>query len=137
MCAIDMYVCYVHIYFGHVHMHAICHALYCHVQKVIYMLRGFHITAYMKSCKCYMPKLLHTHMIGVASSQSYMCHILILHWHHVLSGVAFHKIFCIDSTRHHDASRMRHTSWDGYNIQYGMDIHASIACQQLHAFHNC
>ena len=137
MYAVYMYVCYVHVYFGHVHMHTICHALYCHVHKLSHMFGHFHITAYMESYTCYMLKLLHMHMIDVAASQSYMCHIFMLHWHHVLSGVAIHKIFFIDSTRHHDASKTRHTSWGGYNRHHGMNIHGSIACQQWHACHNC
>jgi hypothetical protein len=103
-------------------MHAICHALDCHVHKVIHMLGGFHITAYVESCTCYMPKLLHMHMIGVASSQSYMCHIFMLHWHHVLSGVAIHKILCIDSATHHDPfkNKMYIVGWI-----YMLPLHAS------------
>ena len=95
MCAIDMYVCYAHIYFGHVHMHAICHALYCHVFKVIHILGGFHITAYVESCTCYMPKLLHMPMIGVAASQNYVCYMFMLHWHCVLNGVGSMIVACV------------------------------------------
>ena len=42
-----------------------------------------------------MQKLLHMHMIGVAASQSYVCYMLMLHWHHVLSDVGSMIVACV------------------------------------------
>ena len=90
-----MYVYYVHVHFGHVHMHAICCVLYCHVCKLIYMLGGFHITAYMDGYTCYMLKLLHMHMISVAASKRYVCCMVMLHCHHDERFVVFHVFWGI------------------------------------------
>ena len=129
---------HVHAYVGHVHMHAICCALYCHELKPTHMLGGFYIIAYMESCTCYMPKLLHMHMIGVAASQSYMCYIFMQHWHHVVSGADFHNILCIDSTGHLDAfKKMTYIMGQIYHVHVCFGhVHMHAMCCALYC-HVC
>jgi hypothetical protein len=84
MYTMHMHVCHVHVYFEHVHMLAVCCALYFHVIKWVLMQGGIHIITSMVSCTCYMPMLLHMHIIGLRASQSNLCYILMQHLDYVV-----------------------------------------------------
>ena len=73
MYAMHIYVCHVHVFVGHVNMHTMCYALYCHVLKWVQRPQDLHITTSMATCRCYMSRILHMHIIGVAASQSILC----------------------------------------------------------------